>query len=23
MWLAATDQGLGACWCHVYQREGA
>jgi nitroreductase len=23
IWLAATDQGLGACWCHVYQREGA
>lgn len=21
--LAAQDQGLGACWCHVYQREGA
>ena len=19
--LAAEDQGLGACWCHVYQRE--
>ena len=23
IWLAAADQGLGACWCHVYQREGA
>ncbi len=23
IWLAATDQGLGCCWCHVYQREGA
>ncbi|MBQ0119091.1 MAG: nitroreductase family protein [Bacteroidales bacterium] len=21
--LAATDRGLGACWCHVYQREQA
>ena len=21
IWLAAADQGLGACWCHVYQRE--
>lgn len=21
--LAAADQGLGACWCQVYQREGA
>lgn len=21
--LAASDLGLGACWCHVYQREGA
>lgn len=21
--LAATEQGLGCCWCHVYQREGA
>lgn len=21
--LAAAEQGLGACWCHVYQREGA
>ena len=23
IWLAAADQGLGACWCQVYQREGA
>lgn len=23
MLLAAESQGLGACWCHVYQREGA
>ena len=23
IWLAAADQGLGACWCHVYNREGA
>jgi len=21
--LAAAEQGLGACWCQVYQREGA
>ena len=21
--LAAAEQGLGACWCHVYEREGA
>lgn len=21
--LAAEEQGIGACWCHVYQREGA
>ena len=21
--LAAEEQGLGACWCQVYQREGA
>ena len=21
--LAAADQGLGSCWCHIYQREGA
>ena len=21
--LAATDEGLGACWCHIYQREQA
>ena len=21
--LAAAEQGLGACWCHVHQREGA
>ncbi len=21
--LAAAEQGIGACWCHVYQREGA
>jgi len=21
--LAAADQGLGACWCQIYQREGA
>lgn len=21
--LAAAEQGLGACWCHVYNREGA
>lgn len=21
--LAAADLGLGSCWCHVYQREGA
>ncbi|MGN0208906.1 MAG: hypothetical protein ACI397_05590, partial [Paludibacteraceae bacterium] len=21
--LAAADLGLGACWCQVYQREGA
>lgn len=21
--LAAADRGLGACWCQVYQREGA
>ena len=23
MLLAAEEQGLGACWCQVYQREGA
>ena len=23
IWLAAADQGLGACWCQVYKREGA
>lgn len=23
IWLAAADLGLGACWCQVYQREGA
>ena len=23
IWLAATDQGLGCCWCQIYQREGA
>ncbi len=23
MLLAATDRGLGACWCHIYQREQA
>ena len=23
IWLAATDCGLGACWCQVYRREGA
>ena len=23
MLLAAADEGLGACWCQVYQREGA
>lgn len=23
IWLAATDQGLGACWCQVHGREGA
>ena len=21
--LAAAEQGVGACWCHVYEREGA
>ena len=21
--LAAAEQGIGACWCHVYEREGA
>lgn len=21
--LAAAEQGLGACWCHVYEREGS
>ena len=21
--LAAAEQGLGACWCHIYQREGS
>ena len=21
--LAAAEQGLGACWCHVHEREGA
>lgn len=23
IWLAAADQGLGACWCQVYKRKGA
>lgn len=23
IWLAAADLGIGACWCQVYQREGA
>lgn len=23
MLLAAADEGLGACWCQIYQREGA
>lgn len=23
MLLAAEDLGLGACWCHIYEREGA
>jgi len=21
--LAAAEQGIGACWCHVHEREGA
>ena len=21
--LAATEQGIGACWCHIYEREGS